>query len=34
MQRFADHGLRQAYTKEKEESGNLYTSLMGIDWSG
>ena len=34
MQRFAHHGLRQAYSKEKEKSGNLYTSPMGNDWSG
>ena len=35
MQRFAHHGLRQAYSNEKEEkSGNLYTSPMGNDWSG
>ena len=34
MQRFTHHWLRQAYSKAKEKSGNLYTSPMGSDWSG
>ena len=31
MQRFAHHGLHQAYSTEKEESGNLYTHATGTD---
>ena len=31
MQRFAHHRLHQAYSTEKEESGNLYTHATDTD---